>query len=65
MPHDPVPELLARATEVLEAEFGALPEFEAGVGRGAQMIWLRFSTRRRTGWAITIRISILFMPGRC
>ena len=28
MPHDPVPELLARATEVLEAEFGSLPKFE-------------------------------------
>ena len=27
--HDPVPELLARATEALEAEFGALPRFEA------------------------------------
>ena len=28
MSHDPVPALLARATEVLEAEFAALPEFE-------------------------------------
>ena len=28
MPHDPVPALLARATELLEAEFAALPEFE-------------------------------------
>ena len=28
MAQDPVPELLARATEVLEAEFGALPPFE-------------------------------------
>ncbi len=27
MLHDPVPELLARATEALEAEFGELPEF--------------------------------------
>ena len=29
MPHDCVPELLARATEALEEEFGALPGFEA------------------------------------
>jgi tyrosine decarboxylase/aspartate 1-decarboxylase len=28
MPNDPVPGLLARATEVLEAEFGSLPAFE-------------------------------------
>ena len=28
MTHDPVPELLARATEELEREFGALPSFE-------------------------------------
>ncbi len=27
MPHDPVPALLSRATEVLEAQFAALPEF--------------------------------------
>jgi tyrosine decarboxylase/aspartate 1-decarboxylase len=31
MPHDPVPGLLSRATELLEAEFGALPEFEPTV----------------------------------
>jgi glutamate/tyrosine decarboxylase-like PLP-dependent enzyme len=31
MVHDPVPGLLARATELLEAEFGALPAFEAAV----------------------------------
>ena len=29
MPHDPVPEMLARALETLEAEFRGLPEFEA------------------------------------
>ncbi len=29
MAHDPVPELLARATEALEREFGALPGYEA------------------------------------
>ena len=28
MPTDPVPELLARATELLEAEFASLPAFE-------------------------------------
>ncbi len=32
MAKDPVPELLARATEALEAEFGALPGFEAELG---------------------------------
>jgi glutamate/tyrosine decarboxylase-like PLP-dependent enzyme len=31
MVHDPVPGLLARATELLEAEFGGLPAFEAVV----------------------------------
>ncbi len=29
MPHDPVPLLLGRATELLEAEFAGLPEFDA------------------------------------
>ena len=33
MAKDPVPELLARATEALEAEFAALPEFDAEPGR--------------------------------
>ena len=32
MPQDPVPGLLARATEVLEAEFAVLPAFEAAAG---------------------------------
>jgi len=32
MPHDPVPQLLRRATEQLEAEFASLPEFEAAKG---------------------------------
>jgi hypothetical protein len=32
MAKDPVPELLARATEALEAEFAALPKFEIEVG---------------------------------
>ena len=31
MVHDPVPGLLTRATELLEAEFGALPAFETAV----------------------------------
>ena len=35
MAKDPVPELLARATEALEAEFGALPGFEAELGHGS------------------------------
>ncbi|MGA2571451.1 MAG: aminotransferase class I/II-fold pyridoxal phosphate-dependent enzyme [Terracidiphilus sp.] len=34
MPHDSVPELLARATEALEAEFGALPPFEPELDAG-------------------------------
>jgi glutamate/tyrosine decarboxylase-like PLP-dependent enzyme len=34
MPHDPVPELLRRATEVLEAEFAGLPEY--GLEAGAE-----------------------------
>jgi glutamate/tyrosine decarboxylase-like PLP-dependent enzyme len=29
--HDPVPGLLSRATELLEAEFGALPHFQAAI----------------------------------
>jgi glutamate/tyrosine decarboxylase-like PLP-dependent enzyme len=29
MPNDPVPDLLVRATEVLEGEFGSLPDFDA------------------------------------
>jgi len=36
MAKDPVPELLARATEALEAEFGALPGFEAEPGFGSE-----------------------------
>ena len=35
MVHDPVPGLLSRATELLEAEFGALPAFETAVDAGA------------------------------
>jgi glutamate/tyrosine decarboxylase-like PLP-dependent enzyme len=36
MPKDPVPGLLASATEVLEAEFSALPEFAAEPGTSAE-----------------------------
>jgi tyrosine decarboxylase / aspartate 1-decarboxylase len=36
MAKDPVPEMLARATEALEAEFGAVPEFEAEPEPGAE-----------------------------
>jgi tyrosine decarboxylase / aspartate 1-decarboxylase len=35
MAHDPVPELLGRATEKLEAEFASLPEFESAVDAAA------------------------------
>jgi tyrosine decarboxylase/aspartate 1-decarboxylase len=35
MAHDPVPELLRRATEALEAEFAALPEHGSDVDEGA------------------------------
>src|SRR5580658_9751699 len=35
MAHDPVPELLRRATETLEAEFAALPEHGSDVDAGA------------------------------
>ncbi len=36
MPQDPVPSLLSHATEVLEAEFGALPAFDAESGPNAE-----------------------------
>ena len=35
MPHDPVPELLARAIQALEPEFATLPQFEAETGTSA------------------------------
>src|SRR5271156_1407040 len=35
MAHDPVPELLRRATEKLDAEFAALPEFAVEADAGA------------------------------
>ena len=64
MPNDPVPDLLARAAEALEAEFG----IAAGVRRRSRMRirrrWPRFWKRRRTGWATIIPISILFYAGQ-
>jgi glutamate/tyrosine decarboxylase-like PLP-dependent enzyme len=36
MEHDPVLDLLTHATEALEAEFGALPDFEPEPGAGAE-----------------------------
>ena len=36
--HDSVPELLARATELLEAEFGTLPRFESESSATAEKI---------------------------
>ncbi len=35
MPRDPVPDLLSRATELLEEQFGALPAFEEAVDQAA------------------------------
>ncbi|MGA9061830.1 MAG: aminotransferase class V-fold PLP-dependent enzyme [Terracidiphilus sp.] len=50
MPHDPVPELLARATEALETEFGALPAFDAEPGESAEaMAEVLKETARRLG----------------
>ncbi len=46
MPHDRVPELLRRATETLEAQFGALPEFSAPNGIGAIAAVLDETARR-------------------
>ncbi len=36
MPHDPVPEMLKRATEALEAEFGALPAYRTDPDPGIE-----------------------------
>jgi glutamate/tyrosine decarboxylase-like PLP-dependent enzyme len=38
MPHDFVPELLARATEALELEFATLPDFETETGPSADRV---------------------------
>ena len=64
MRKDPVPELLARAIEALETEFGALPEFEAEPGPGASEL-AAVLEETASVWATTIPTSILSMPGRC
>ncbi len=46
MPHDPVPGLLSRATELLEAEFAALPEFDPAVDAEATAKVLEATARR-------------------
>ena len=46
MPLDPVPGLLSRATELLEAEFGTLPEFGAVVDSAA-IAWVLEATAHR------------------
>jgi tyrosine decarboxylase/aspartate 1-decarboxylase len=38
MPHDPVPELLARSTEALEQEFGTLPTYEPYASGSAEAL---------------------------
>jgi tyrosine decarboxylase / aspartate 1-decarboxylase len=50
MAKDPVPELLARASETLDAEFGALPGFEAELGPGVgELATVLEETARRLG----------------
>ncbi len=50
MLHDRVPELLARATEALEAEFGALPSFEPELSSGSdEMAGVLEETAHRLG----------------
>jgi glutamate/tyrosine decarboxylase-like PLP-dependent enzyme len=46
MPKDPVPGLLSRATELLEAEFKALPAFQAAPDAGAMAQVLRATAHR-------------------
>jgi glutamate/tyrosine decarboxylase-like PLP-dependent enzyme len=46
MPKDPVPGLLSRATELLEAEFKALPAFQAAPDAGAMALVLRATAHR-------------------
>ena len=51
MPQDPVPGLLSRATEVLEAEFRALPEFDVEPALSAEaMAQVLEATARRLGY---------------
>jgi tyrosine decarboxylase / aspartate 1-decarboxylase len=50
MPRDPVPELLARATNVLEGEFGGLADGESGpAGADVAMASVLLETARRLG----------------
>ncbi len=50
MPKDPVPGFLSRATELLEAEFAALPAFDAaGANDPAAMVQVLEATARRLG----------------
>ncbi len=65
MAKDRVPELLARATEALEAEFKALPPVSVRARSAGWTWWLRFSRQWHTACATTIPISILYMQGRC
>ncbi|MGD0732135.1 MAG: aminotransferase class I/II-fold pyridoxal phosphate-dependent enzyme [Terracidiphilus sp.] len=46
MPKDPVPSLLSRATELLEAEFGALPGFETDADPAAMTLVLEATAAR-------------------
>ena len=46
MPNDPVPGLLSRATELLEAEFAGLPAFEAAADLDAMARVLETTARR-------------------
>ena len=50
MPHDPVIDLLAHATEALEAEFCSLPDYAAEPGAGAEaMAQVLAETAHRLG----------------
>ncbi len=46
MPHDPVPGLLSRFTELLDAEFASLPEFQPDAGQDAMARVLEAVTHR-------------------
>jgi glutamate/tyrosine decarboxylase-like PLP-dependent enzyme len=46
MPHDPVPALLSRATELLEKQFAALPAFESAADTSAMVRVLEDVARR-------------------
>ncbi len=66
MPHDPVPGLLARATETLEAEFASFPRStQPPAAAATPQAIAEVLERRRIGWATTTPTSILSMPARC